>query len=194
MELTTLEEVHCLCLFEDLDGALDFQNLVYSGLSRFPVDENFYYPQLLVNSQEEILDQVYFLLTPASALDISTALSEVHQRGGIFVPAHIDKPRDSLFSQLGFLPTDPFDAVEITLPPDESTKRIRRGKLPFVANSDCHILEDLAQRYTEFEAEHCSFGELKKALAIARARGNDQLPQPPTNWVAGVWGFPSRKT
>ena len=176
MELTTTEEVDVLCLFETLDRAMDFEALVHRDFPRFPLDEKFWNPQYVVNSQEEILDELDFLLTTASRLDLSTALTEVHRRSGLCIPAHIDRSHNSLHSQLGFLPPDPFDAVEITLKPEQSKELIDPGTLPLVADSDCHVLEDLGQRHTIFEAEEPGFEGYRRAL------GNLA--------VKPCWGFP----
>jgi PHP family Zn ribbon phosphoesterase len=176
MELTTTEEVDMLCLFETLEAAQDFEALVQATFPRYPVDEKFWNPEYVVNSQEEILGELDYLLTTASGIDLTTGLKEVHSRGGIGIPAHIDRNHNSLLSQLGFIPSDPFDGIEITLKLEESQAKIPHGKLPRVANSDCHIIYDLGQRHTEFYASECSFKAYVQALR--------------TGQVAPKWGFP----
>lgn len=176
MELTTTEEVDMLCLFETLEQAQDFAALVEKTFPRYPIDEKFWNPEYIVNSQEEILGELDYLLTTASGLDLSTGLKEVHSRGGIGIPAHIDRDHNSLFSQLGFIPPDPFDGVEITLHRDKSQAKIPHNNYATVANSDCHIIYDLGQRHTEFLAQECSFKAYLQAL-----REGSVVPR---------WGFP----
>lgn len=164
MELTTAEEVHLLCLFGDLNASMEFHHRVHRSFPHIPLNEDMWNPQYVVDHQENVIDQVPYLLTSASTLSLTEAVRQVHSLDGLAIPAHIDRSIFSLYSQLGFMTNDPFDGVEITLTPDESELRISRGSMPCIADSDCHQLSDLAQRHTRLSSVTGDFSGLQQAL------------------------------
>ncbi|MEZ7953891.1 MAG: histidinol-phosphatase, partial [Bacteroidales bacterium] len=60
--------------------------------------------QLAVNSDEVVVAEIDYLLINAIDKSIEEVGGFVHSLGGIFIPAHIDKGSNSVYSQLGFLP------------------------------------------------------------------------------------------
>ena len=71
--------------------------------------------QLAVNEAEEVIYEAPYLLISAIDRSMEEVAAFVASIGGIFIPAHIDKPQNSVISQLGFVPPDlPFDALEIS--------------------------------------------------------------------------------
>lgn len=170
MELTTIEEVHVLCLFGELDAALDFGRLVDAHYPRFPLDLKFWYPQYRVGPDEEILEELEHLLAAASLISLGTCLEEVLSREGLCIPAHIDRPQNSLLSQLGFVDRAAYSALEITMEADLIPGSGSWQGLALVANSDAHQLEALASRHTEFEAGRPGFRDYAQALRAGRVR------------------------
>ena len=67
---------------------------------------------------------------------------KVHDLGGLFIPAHIDRSKNSIMSQLGFLPVGlNVDAIEISRRIDIRTYLHRHsefGKFPVITSSDAH--------------------------------------------------------
>lgn len=167
LEVTSREEVHLLALFEKLQEALDFDAWVYDLLPAISNDPERFGDQVVVNVEEEILQEVEKFLLPGIEASIDDIEAEVHRRGGLFIPAHIDRSAYSMMSQLGFLPEGNYDAVEITKwPPEAGAERY-----PLVCDSDAHYLEDIGKRTFTFEAESPGFRELLHALR----RGNTRL-------------------
>ena len=115
MEVTTSEEVHTLCLFPDIESAEDMGELVRSKMSGIKNDPRIFGRQLVLNSQDEITGEEENLLVNAIDMDIYEVSAETKKRGGLFIPAHIDKSSYSVTANLGFLPPDLYvDGLEIT--------------------------------------------------------------------------------
>lgn len=161
IEATTSEEFHALCLFPEADTALRFGDFLYSELRSGTNIPSKFGDQVYVDDEENILGELDKYLT-GGALPFSSdiLLSLVHSEGGLFIPAHMDRAAFSITSQLGFLPPDPYDALEITLwPPSMKT-----GKIPLISNSDAHFTEDMGKRWFNLECEGTSPGEIMEAI------------------------------
>ena len=156
LEVTTSEEIHILCFFPSATEALNFGYLVERALPRIPLNQEKMGDQLVVNAQEEILEEVKFYLGVASSYGISELELLCHQQGGIFIPAHIDRPSSSLYSQLGYVPAIPCEAFEI----HRSTAGLDTGKTPLIKGSDAHHPDMIGQRTCEIELEDLSWNSL----------------------------------
>ena len=144
MELCTVEEVHSLCLFDSVAAALDFGEYIYSLLPPIRNNPDRFGDQVYVDADENILGEVELYLGAAADLSFERAMDEVHARGGLFIPAHIDREMYGVLNQLGFLPEGRYDALEI------SRHAVRRNAIPatpdgipLVTGSDAHYLDDL---------------------------------------------------
>lgn len=169
VEITTREEVHCLAFFRDQVTRKAFQEYLDAYLPVIPnVDGAFGY-QVVVDEEEMVLEIEEKLLVTGLSKGIDAVEQEVHRLGGIFIPAHIDRPVNSVFSQLGFLPRGlRFEALEATCFATESEVRKRfglDGKLTLIQDSDAHFPADIGRGYSLFTLETCSFEEIVMALA-----------------------------
>jgi PHP family Zn ribbon phosphoesterase len=167
LEITTAEEVHVLALFPDLPSALDAGDEAYERLKSSAFDPEDFGDQIWVNEKEEIegsLDKL--LILGATDLSLDELGPWCRRRGGILIPAHIDRPMFGLLGQLGFLPEGPFDAVECTRKLDE---RIT-SPWPVSASSDAHRPEDVGIRRLEFQADTPGFDGLLQALEHHRVK------------------------
>ncbi|MBN2164152.1 MAG: PHP domain-containing protein [Pontiellaceae bacterium] len=160
MEVTSVEEAHMLCLFDQLDAAMEFGDAIYTSLPEVRNQPERFGDQPIVAEDEEILGFADKYLISASTFDISTLVDMVHALGGLFVPAHIDRAVFGIISQLGFLPEEDFDAVELTPRGDLSLA----GRYPVMRNSDSHQLDSVGSGYTEFDLPCLSVAALKEAL------------------------------
>jgi PHP family Zn ribbon phosphoesterase len=167
-EVTTREEVHCLSFFENNDQLSEFQVYLEQHLPRIPNNTKKFGYQVVVDENEQIIEEVEYLLLSALDQSIEKVENKVHSLGGIFIPAHIDRPSYSIISQLGFIQTDlSIDALEIsaickaeTIP---SLVAKQKGTT-IIRNSDAHYIDHIGKVFTTFEMEHCSFSEIKLAL------------------------------
>jgi len=150
IEATTSEEFHGLCLFQTCADAVEFGKMLYENLlSRSNIPEKFG-DQVYVDENDNILGELDKYLT-GGALSYSSdqLLTLVHSAGGLFIPAHIDRPAFSISSQLGFIPPDPYDALEITSYPPQ----LNTGSIPLISNSDAHYPEDIGKRFFYLESK-----------------------------------------
>lgn len=152
MELTTLEEAHCLCLFNDLTTALEWGEAVYQTLPEIGNDPDHFGDQPVVDKDENVIELLEKSLSTASGFSIDNARTAVQSRGGLFIPAHVDRETMSIYSQLGFIPDEPFDALEVSPhylayhPNHPDT-----AAFPLITGSDAHYPDDLGRAWTELD-------------------------------------------
>ena len=167
-EVNTKEEVHCLTFFENTEIAGEFQLFLDRFLPPVQNDPLRFGDQVVLNNSEEIVEEVKPLLISALEADIYEVAAEVKRLGGLFIPAHIDRFFNSIFSQLGFIPSDlDVDALEISSASSVNCFIQQHPELmnyTIITNSDAHHPENIARAYTLFELERCSFKEIHQAL------------------------------
>ena len=160
IEVTSAEEVHTLCLFDQLQPALDFGRMIYDSLLNFPNDPDKFGEQPIVNVDEEIIGFVDKLLFAASSISFFDLVSIALDAGALCIPSHIDRSYSGAISQLGFLPDLPYSALEVVAPDIPDSAR----KWPVVRFSDAHHPDQIGQRFTEVETESFSVSALRQAF------------------------------
>ena len=168
VEVTTVEEVHCLAFFEREQQLLDFQQYLEEKILRIANPDGQLGDQPVVDTEENIVAMIPYWLTAALQSGISAIQRKVFALNGIFIPAHINRPANGLFAQLGFIPPDlQFDALEFT---GQTTAQAVRAayhlgpELPLISNSDAHFPEHIGASHSVFYMNDCSFAEIHKAL------------------------------
>lgn len=104
MEVQTREEVHVLCLFPGMDPALAWQAWVWEHLPDLPNREAFFGPQRVVDARGILLRTNPRLLQTSVDLSFEKVIERTLDFGGLALPAHVDRPRYSLFGNLGMVP------------------------------------------------------------------------------------------
>jgi len=141
-EASSLEEVHVLCLFATADEALEFGAFLRGLLPPLPYDPEKLGDQVVVDADEGILEMPDYYLGAAVSLGFEELCTEASGRGGLVVPAHVDRPMFSVSSQLGFLPPGPYAAVEAMREP---APELTLG-YPVISGSDAHYPEHVGRR------------------------------------------------
>lgn len=115
-EVTTKEEAHCLAFFEKEDELNEFEQFLQDNLPNIPNDiEKFGY-QVQIDEKGDIVYQEPIFLPSAINKTLEEVEQKVHSLNGLFIPAHIDRMKFSIPSQLGFIPLDlNVDAVELSI-------------------------------------------------------------------------------
>ena len=103
MELTTMEEVHAVCLFEELEDALKFSEYVSDKLLKIPNDEKAFGKQEICDEEDQVIDTEPYLLINATEISFDELGKLMKEFQGIYIPAHLDKNSNSLLSNLGFI-------------------------------------------------------------------------------------------
>jgi len=166
VEVTSREEVHCLAFFENDILLQKFQQYIDKAIMRIPNNiEKFGY-QVVVDEDEQIIEQVEHLLIVSIDKSIEEIEQKVHELGGIFVLAHIDKKKNSIMSQLGFIPADlNIEGIEFSKYANIKeyigmNKYLEKYK--YIQSSDAHYLNDVGSVYTEIECSKLCFKEIKE--------------------------------
>ncbi|MBE6350461.1 MAG: PHP domain-containing protein [Spirochaetaceae bacterium] len=162
IEVQSIEEVHVVCLFSELEKALTLSNEIYDLLPAIPYNPKKMGDQVYVDENEEILGQVdKFLITSADA-SITDIANRVHKLGGLVIPAHVDRGAFSLTSQLGFIPKENWDALELAFNQGASQVHPYQSEnlqevsfelcgYPVITASDAHYPNHIATKAFEFD-------------------------------------------
>jgi len=173
-EVTTKEEVHCLTFFETNEKLLEFQQYLDLHLPDIKNDTKLFGYQVVVDKEENIVEEEDRLLISALDQSLEDIEKKVHQLGGLFIPAHINKSKFSIISQLGFVPADlQFEALEISKHVskiDFLSKNRYLNKFTFIQDSDAHYVENIGDTSTRFLMKEISFEEIRMALAGINGR------------------------
>ena len=169
VEINTREEVHCLAFFDQADHRKSFEKMLDDHLANIRNDPEKFGYQVLVDEAERILDQPEKLLISAIDMGVEEVEKRVHEMGGIFIPAHIDRMRNGIIAQLGFIPDSlRCDAVEISPFAGDETLNQQHQSLEqytVIRGSDAHYLNDIGKVHTRVYLEHVDFADIKMALA-----------------------------
>lgn len=173
-EVTTREEVHCLAFFEK-DEQLDrFQKFLEKNSLNIPNPDGHFGYQPVVDARENILQLIPYYLSPALKSGISEVRNVVKDLDGIFIPAHVTRPMNGLFSHLGFLPLDlEPDALGLTGDVQKDYVRdtyVSDDSITLIRNSDAHYLHQIGEKFSIFSLEEISFEEIKMALKQLNGR------------------------
>jgi PHP family Zn ribbon phosphoesterase len=174
VELTTKEEVHCLAFF-DTDDQLDLlQDELNRKLPKVTNDPSLLGHQVIVDEKEQILQDISHSLIPGLNMEISEAARMVHDLGGLFVPAHVDRKTNGLYAQLGIFPDGlEVDAVEVSWRNDPTTfveSHPELSRYTLIQGSDAHFIHDVGRTYCNLMMKERSFAEFRKAFKGVQGR------------------------
>lgn len=168
MELTTSEDIHVVCLFEDINDALRFDEHVYSRIIRVKNRVDVYGHQFMFNEDDEPVGEEEYLLSNATDISYDDVRDLVASFKGICFPAHIDREANGVVSTLGTLPEHPdFPCAELydLEKTGEYTARFPQLRSKrIVTGSDAHFFTGMRDASAFFEAEAEGEEEIRKAL------------------------------
>lgn len=167
MELTTAEEVHVLCFLPDLDTAKAFGALVHDHLPDIANQERVFGKQLYMDSGDSVLGEERRLLTTATDIGIYEVAGLMERFGGVAVPAHIDRPSFSVFSNLGFWDKAfGFSLAECTgsLSPAFFLQHPNLSGVRLITGSDAHSLNQIRDADQAMEIPEASTGQVLRWL------------------------------
>ncbi len=164
MELTTSEDIHILCLFEEYADLERLEAHLQKTRLKIRNKREIFGKQQILNENDEPVGEIEDLLIVSSGISVEEVAKLVKGYGGIPIPAHIDKQSNGLIGVLGaFDRSLGFELVESTQDP--------RLGLPYITDSDAHYLWDISEAEHFIEAETCSAHGVFAALKKLCARG-----------------------
>ncbi len=160
IELETREEVHLLAYFDDLASCQGFAAEIYPFLPDRANNPESFGDQVVVDAEETIVYTEPRLLLNALALSLEEAVGRIGDRGGLAVPAHVDRTPYGLVAQLGFGPEGlRFPLVEV----DGAFRPKECGPGAVLWSSDAHVPEDIGSRVSVFRMNGPTVEEIRSA-------------------------------
>ena len=174
MELETAEEIHVVCLFETLEGAMKFDREV--AKRRFPIRNKpeLYGNQLILDGEDNEIGKDPMLLVCATSITLSEVGELVSAFGGVCYPAHIDRQSNGILAILGDFPPDvPFTCAELNDMSKSEGLLLRYPALAgkdFISGSDAHRLDAVRDAEFSFELDASEPDKVRAAL-ISKIKG-----------------------
>lgn len=139
IEVTTSEDIHCVCLFPDIDTAMAFDAMLEKHLPPIPNDTAIFGNQIIMFPDGSTSEFKTLLITGCD-ISIIELPDIIRDYGGICYPAHVDRDANGLLAVLGTWPEDlNVSAAEIRFNlPDAVPKHLK-----ILQASDAHRLEAL---------------------------------------------------
>lgn len=167
IEVESREEVHVLCYFPTVAQTLDMGDLVYDALPDIPNNQKFFGHQVVMDDMDEQIGTEKRLLIQSTMLSIDDIVKRCRDLGGVPVPAHINRPANSLLACLGFIPP------QLNLSAVEVYKHLPAPNMSLDAyhvthSSDAHRLQDIFERDNYISAESRSAEGILAYLASGK--------------------------
>lgn len=148
MELCTSEEAHIVCLFETLEGAMEFDRYIYDNMPHIKNKPEIFGEQRILNENDGLIGILDDLLLVASYIGADEVKALCEKYGGTAFPAHVDRDSYSLTAALGSIPPEGgYTFAEVTREADLAEvagiyPELR--SMGIVRDSDSHYLDTLA--------------------------------------------------
>ena len=167
MEVQTREDVHLLCLFENLTELESWQTAVNEALPDVLNHAEFFGEQFVVNEQGEYIHTEPRMLLTSTRFSIDEVFERVNALGGLVIPAHVERTTYGLFPTLGLLsnqwPILGFEISRHTTPEQARMDFPPIGSYPLIQNGDVHRLNEFIGS-TIFVLKKPTINEIYKAL------------------------------
>lgn len=156
IEVETIEEVHILGLFLDLEKNEEFGKWVNDNLPDVKNDPEFFGNQIIRNNKDEEIGRFDKLLLQSITKSLDEVIDKIHELKGSVVIAHALDRKNSITFQLGFVPKGiKADAIEV-----KSVEEINKLKKMcpylddylFIIDSDAHQLIDISEKENQLSS------------------------------------------
>ncbi len=167
MEVTTMEDIHVVCLFESCEQAMKLEEIVQERMRIMPNDERIFGKQIYMNENDQITGEYPNMLLYGVNIGVYEIVKIVEEIGGICFPAHIFKEGSGILPILGTL-DDMIGFKIIEKGKNAPWEKLKEGNLSKyypLDNSDAHYLEDMreAENYLPCEKNIKSIFEFLKS-------------------------------
>ena len=174
MELSTAEDVHLVCLFPELNMAMEFDKEIEKHLPSIENRPDIFGEQLILDGEDNQIGTEKKLLITATDLWASEAIELARSFGAHVRPAHIDRQSNGMIAILGDVPSEySFNFVEFN---DAENKDEYFAKYPSISqkgvivSSDAHHLWDINPAVNSFDIddEPYSSANVRRKLFLLR--------------------------
>ena len=168
MELTTMEEVHVLCLFPTVERALRWSEYVYPRILNVKNKPEIFGNQRVMNEEDVQVDEIEKLLISATDISFDAVYDLMEEFGGVMVPAHVDAGSYGLIANLGFVPPESrFRTAEFEH--EENVPAYEKADPYFgtcrkIYDSDAHYLENIHEAMRVLHVEENTPEAILKVL------------------------------
>jgi len=165
MELQTREDVHVLCLFDELEQAEAWQRRVDSRFPNLLNDVERVGEQFVVDETGEFIRSEPRMLIANIDLSLEETAQGVNALGGLTIPAHVERRAYGLLAVLDFAPPF-FEALEISrhTTPEAMREQFPQAiHFPLLQNGDVHHADGFFGAM-EFGLEAPTITEIRKAI------------------------------
>lgn len=178
LELNTAQEVHVLCLFAELAAAEEFSERVRASLPDMPEKLRGKWRQSVMDENDEVVDEETKYLHAASDISFSDVIETVCGYGGLAVAAHVDRPSNSVVSNLGFYDASMGFSVCEASRECERNALIRQSPalagMPLITDSDAHDLDRIFDPKYYLSAKRADLSCVLEALSAGKVY--EQIP------------------
>lgn len=148
MELCTAEEAHVVCLFETLEGAMEFDRYIYDTMPHVRNKPEIFGEQRVLDAEDRLVGALDDLLLVSSFVAVDDVKRLAEEYGGTAFPAHVDRDSYSVLAALGSIPPEGgYTVAEVTREADLEALLAQHPELRgmgVVRDSDSHYLDTLA--------------------------------------------------
>lgn len=152
MELSTAEDIHLVCLFEELAQAMAFDAEIEKHLPSIQNRADIFGNQIIMDGLDNEIGSEGKLLISATDLWIQDALDLARRFGAHVHPAHIDRESNGIVSILGDIPLEyGFGCFEFH---DKASIASYRHCFSTIGEDSVLVCSDAHQLWNMNEAEH----------------------------------------
>lgn len=152
MEVHTVEDIHVVTLFPDIDAARAMQEYVYAALPDIKATAKQQAKQLVMDADDEVTGNCDKLLNMATSLTLDRVISLSKECGGTAFPAHIDRKSYSILASLGFIPEHlPISCVEVSMYSEPEPYAEKYPQYRVLTDSDSHELGHIGMVFNNLD-------------------------------------------
>jgi len=164
IETQTVEDIHVLGYFPDIEVAQKAGKEVEEALPAIQIDPEKNGYQLTVDEQDEFQDMILKPYGFPTTLTLDQTVALIRKFKGIPVYAHVDKAM-SVIVQLGLIPPEPHDmACELYMPSKYPVYETQLSSRTVFSSSDSHNLDSFSEAKMMVKCKSRTFDELEKAI------------------------------
>lgn len=152
MELSTEEDIHLVCLFEELDDAMRFDAVIEKHLMPIKNRAEIFGEQLILDGNDELIGNEQILLISPTDLSIDEAVRLAREYGAHVHPAHIDRETNGILAVLGDIPSE-YGFKTFELREKENMSKLS-GTVEELSEHNILVCSDAHQLWNISEAEN----------------------------------------